>query len=63
MKESWRRWRQIWDSYKTISRLKEQPHDLRLATFITCIGEDALESFNSLFGDDEATHGDMDFVL
>ena len=27
MKESWRRWRHIWDSYETISRLKEQPHD------------------------------------
>ena len=60
MKESWRRWRQIWDSYETISRLKEQPHNLRLATFIE---EDALEIFNSLFGDAEATHADMDFVL
>ena len=63
MKESWRRWLQIWDSYEAISRLKKQPHDLRLATLITCIGEDALEICNSLFGDAEATHGNMDFVL
>ena len=43
--------------------LKEQLQDLTLAAFITCIGEDALEIFNSLFGDAEATHGDMEFVL
>ena len=51
------------DLYETILRLKEQPHNLRLAAFITCIREESLEIFNRLFGDAEATHGDMEFVL
>ena len=62
VKENWRRWRQIWDVYKIISRLKTQPLEFRLATFITCVG-DALEIYNTINFTSEEAKRNMDTVL
>jgi len=35
-------------SFKIASRLNQQENQIRVATFITCIGSDALEVYNSL---------------
>ena len=46
---NWRVWRQIWDSFEILSKLKTQPNEYRVATFITCVGTDALQIYrNSL---------------
>ena len=46
--ENWRRWRQIWESYEIVSRLSEQSDEYRVAVFITCVGQDALEIYSAL---------------
>ena len=52
--ENWKRWKQVWDSFEIASRLNQQENQVREATFITCIGSDALEVYNSLpFESDE----------
>ena len=52
--ENWKRWKQVSDSFEIASRLNQQENQVRVATFITCIGSDALEVYNSLsFESDE----------
>ncbi|XP_015759420.1 PREDICTED: uncharacterized protein LOC107338702 [Acropora digitifera] len=52
--ENWKRWKQVWGSFEIASRLNQQENQVRVATFITCIGSDALEVYNSLpFENDE----------
>ena len=46
--ENSKRWRQVWDSCPIASRLTQQENQIRVAKFITCIGSDALEVYNSL---------------
>ena len=41
----WRKWRQIWKSYKIVSRLKSQSENLRRPKIMTCIGQDALDVY------------------
>ena len=36
-------WKQVWDAYKTVTKLNEKESRFRVATFITCIGPDTLE--------------------
>ena len=57
----WRKWHQIWKSYKIVSRLKSQPENLRRAKFMTCIGQDALDVYNTLQLDESKIK--MDDVL
>ena len=52
--ENWKRWKQVWDSFEIASRLNQQENQVRVATFITCIGSDALEVYKALpFESDE----------
>ena len=52
--ENWKRWKQVSDSFEIASRLNQQENQVRVATFITCIGSDVLEVYNSLpFESDE----------
>ncbi|XP_062507330.1 uncharacterized protein LOC134183756 isoform X2 [Corticium candelabrum] len=53
IKENWRRWRQMWTSYEMASRMNSQPSEYRIASLITCLGEEVLEIFNSLTFDSE----------
>lgn len=46
--ENWKRWKQVWDSFEIASRLNQQKNQIRMVTFIMCIGSDALEVYNSL---------------
>ena len=46
--QNWKKWKQIWDSFEIASRMTEQADKYRVATFITCIGPDALEVYNGL---------------
>ena len=59
----WRKWRQIWNSYEIVAGLKSQPENFRLATFITCIGQDALDIYNTLPLNDDESLIKMDDVL
>jgi len=46
--ENWKTWKQVRDSFEIASRLNQQENQILVATFITCIGSDALEVYNSL---------------
>ena len=47
----------MWDSFEIASRLNEQENKYRVATFITCIGSEALEVYNGLpFEKEEDKH-------
>ncbi len=80
--QSWKKWRQIWDSYEVVAgyvyELEENADAValaaavterrkkdryRLATFITCIGPDALEIYNGLPFKTPEHKNDIDTVL
>lgn len=45
---NWRRFKRAWDNYEIAARLKDQPNELRTATFLTCIGADMMEVYEGL---------------
>ena len=57
LSKEWKQWRQIWDAYEEVTDLRNKTSRLRVATFITCIGKEALEVHNGLpfQSDDEKT--------
>ena len=61
--ENWRRWRQIWDSFEIISNLRNCDNTYRVATFITCIGTEALDVYNGLPFETEEDKKDMEKIL
>ena len=63
LSKNWKKWRQVWDIYETITKLNEMESRFRVVTFITCIGRDALEVHSGLpFRSDEEKQ-DINVVL
>jgi len=56
---NWKQWKQIWDSFEIVSQLKKQAKEYRVATFITCVGTEALDIFNGLPFETEEDKTDM----
>ena len=48
LRENWKQWRQIWDAYALVTGLNQQSNEFQVATFITCIGQEALKAHNGL---------------
>ena len=64
LSQNWREFRQIWDSYEVLTNLRQPDMKVhRMATFIACIGYEALRIYNALPFADEAEKGDLDRVL
>ena len=62
--QSWRKFRQIWDSYEILANLKlPDMKEHRIATFITCKGQDALRIYNALPFANDAEKRNLDKVL
>nr|XP_058958995.1 uncharacterized protein K02A2.6-like [Pocillopora verrucosa] len=61
--ENWKKWKQVWDSFEIASRLNQQEDKYRVATFITCIGTEALEVYNGLPFEKEEDKDVMNTVL
>ena len=61
--KNWKNWLQTWKAYETITSLHLKPQDYRVATFITCIGPEALEIHSGLPFASEAEKGRIDKVL
>ena len=61
--ENWKRWKQVWDSFEIASHLNQQENQIRVATFVTCIGSNALEVYNSLLFEREDDKMVMSKVL
>ena len=59
-KENWRRWKQLWE---VVSGLKSQPKAYRFATFVTCVGHEALDLCDAMQFESERDKTDIDKIL
>ena len=59
----WKKWKQIWDSYEIVTGLNQKDTAYRVATFITCIGPDAIEIYNGLAFENEGDNQDIEKVI
>lgn len=60
---NWKQWKQIWNAYELVTKLKDQSDEYRVATFITCIGQDALAIHNGLPFTSEDEKKNMDKII
>ncbi|XP_028415809.1 uncharacterized protein K02A2.6-like [Dendronephthya gigantea] len=52
--KNWKQWKQVWKAYETVTDLAKRDSSYRVATFITCIGSEALQIHMGLpFASDE----------
>ena len=63
LSKEWKQWRQVWDAYEEVTDLRNRTSRLRVATFITCIGKEALEVHNGLPFQSEDEKTDINKVL
>ena len=63
LSKEWKQWRQVWDAYEEVADLRNKTSRLRVATFITCIGKEALEVHNGLRFQSEDEKTDINKVL
>ena len=63
LKSNWNIFKQLWTSYETLTGLKKEDSVFRVATFVTCIGTEALEVHNGLPFNSEAERNDIDKIL
>ena len=61
--KEWEQWRQVWDAYEEVTELRNKTSRLRVATFITCIGKEALEVHNGLPFQSDEEKADINKVL
>ena len=60
---NWKKWIQIWKAYEIVTGLDKEPSTLCVATFITCIGPDALKIHTGLPFQSDDDRQNMDKVL
>ena len=60
---NWKKWIQIWKAYEIVTGLDKEPSTLCVATFITCIGPDALEIHTGLPFQSDDDRQNIDKVL
>ena len=63
LSKEWKQWRQVWDAYEEVTDLRNKTSRLRVATFITCIGKEALEVHNGLPFQNDEQKADINKVL
>ena len=63
LSKEWKQWRQVWDAYEEVTDLRNKTNRLRVVTFITCIGKEALEVHNGLPFASEEEKSNMTKVL
>ena len=54
LSKEWKQWQQVWDAYEEVTESRKKTSRLRVATFITSFGKEALKVHNGLpFQSDE----------
>lgn len=48
IKESWRKFKNMWDIYTVASKTIKESEDIQVARFLSCAGDQAIEVFNTL---------------
>ena len=61
--ESWKKFRRTWNNYEIAAGLSEKEKPLRTATFLICIGSEAMDVFDGLHFDNADDKVDIDIVL
>ncbi|XP_060076924.1 uncharacterized protein K02A2.6-like [Ylistrum balloti] len=61
--QSWKRFKRVWDNYEIATGLSTKDKSLRTATFLTCIGADALEIFEGFEFETEDQAKDINLVI
>ena len=58
---NWKKFKRAWDNYATVARLNRFEEEFKTATFLSCIGEEAMEIFEGLdfASEDERTKFDI----
>ena len=62
-KENWKLFHQTWKNYEIASSLNEKTNDVRVATLLSVIGEDALRIYNTFEWSNPEDCRDIDQVL
>ena len=60
---NWKKFRRMWNNYEIGSWLQQESKELRTATLLTCIGVEALETYEGLEWVNEDEKVDIDIVL
>ena len=60
---NWKKFKRVWENYEIASGLKTKENEMRTATFLTCIGAEALEIYDGLQFDNENQSKDITVVL
>ena len=63
LKVNWEVFKQVWDSYEILTGLEKADSKYRVATFITCLGPEALVTHNGLPFKSPEEKQDMDVIL
>jgi hypothetical protein len=59
----WKRCKRMWQNYEIVTRLDGEPTEYRAATFLSCVGPEALDVFEGLPFADEAERSNIDKIL
>ena len=54
--ETWKLWKQQWNNYSTLSKLSTASREEQVALFQSCLGLDALKTYNQLNLPNEPVH-------
>ena len=61
--QNWKEWKQLLQAYEVVARLDREPDAYRIATFITCLGAEALKIVNGLTYEASGDEKKMNKVL
>ena len=60
---NWKKFKRSWDNYAIVARLNRFEDEFKTATFLSCIGEDAMEIFEGLDFASEEDRTKFDIVV
>lgn len=60
---NWKRFKRTWDNYAIISRLNRFDDEFKTATFLSCVGEDAMEIYEGMDFATEEDRTKLDIVV
>ena len=60
---NWKKFKRVWENYEIASGLKTKENEIRAATFLTCVGTEALEIYDGLKFDNDADKTKLEVVL
>ena len=63
LSSNWKRFKRAWDNYAIVARLNRFQDNFKTATFLSCVGEDALEIFEGMDFASAEDHSKLNIVV